>query len=315
MIVVEKIRTLLSGTRHNWALYTGMAGLMTFFGLLEVMGSSPNSNDRLMSEFSFETIAVYGIIIAPLIEEIAFRGFFNRIAWIMVLSSTLLLLFILIASDQWLIVLPPTALFLFFYFLDRNRESRYFDLAILFNAVAFGMLHYQIADVTNLRTIFHPLAQSSLGLLFAWVAVNFTLRSAIVTHASWNALLFLTSLLFLQFFLEDKQSYNNDSGTITWEQTARYPLKRQQVIIEQKESGRFSTRIEGRNVESMQLLQELTPGYDAKDHFVPTDIWIKYDIEILFTESLDKEAAKEKGKQLMLAAGLVKEFHGRSEPE
>lgn len=203
--------------KENWLLKVGGLGLclslllFLFLGLNHEYDSSRNFSTTPLFVFIFGAL-----IIAPLLEELAFRGVFTKKRRLKILSFSLILIFFLINLTNVLVYIP------FLVYLFALVKRKFFDGKLLFisSAIFFSLLHYRYDDIYSINTFYQPLAQFSLALVLTWVVLNYNLKNAILIHFSWNFLFILLTVYGLQYPDKSKKSLKSDKMDMYWEKTS-----------------------------------------------------------------------------------------------
>lgn len=120
--------------------------------------------------------------IAPVLEELIFRGIFTgrkNFKYVMYLGS---LLYIVLLQNYYLI--PLLAIFIIAFELNRSKNIPYYVYYI--NALLFGLMHYEFDDLKLLDTWIGVVMTSGMGLVLIWMVLNFGLIYSILLHALNN---------------------------------------------------------------------------------------------------------------------------------
>jgi hypothetical protein len=180
-------RGFLSGIRWNWAAARAQAGKLAGLGLLlgtmmQIVTYYITPPKTMPIDEFFATasdawlVTFFGIVIAPIFEEICFRGF----------------------------LLPAFAIAYDWLSLPRSEEARIrwrtttsltrgaYAFSAVFTSVLFALLHAQ--QVSHLWAALLVLFSVSLLLTYVRVKTHSVAASAIV-HAAYNAFVFLTVLI------------------------------------------------------------------------------------------------------------------------
>lgn len=210
----------LANYRHNWILALAI-GLVAAFGLMVLFLDVKPPMGRVNQFDSIPILAllIFGSVIAPILEELSFRGFFsssNKLklaAFIGFLAYTSLILFskysIGLAVANALIFLVLITLY------TKFKSNIIFVLFVISNAVVFGLIHYSAEDFANHSYPF-VLVQTVLGLFLTWITINSRLSIAMIFHGAWNLIAFSSMLVSLQFVSEEVQVFEKDNVKITY---------------------------------------------------------------------------------------------------
>ena len=209
------------GLRHLIVLYMltvvmviVVSGVIWPLILSATGGAMPaNANDELING-SPGQLVLYGIVLAPLIEEALFRSWLGRpravLAGLPLVASLVAVMFALGHAGSGMVGVVVAAALGFVSVAAAMRafsvspetaaaaRERLFPAAFWGSAVAFALLH-----VTNFTddTLGWPwlalavLPQGLVGLVLGYVRMRFGLVPAIFYHASYNALFLSIALL------------------------------------------------------------------------------------------------------------------------
>lgn len=120
--------------------------------------------------------------IAPVLEELIFRGIFTGkkiFKSVMYLGA---LLYIILLQNYFLI--PLLAIFIISYYLNKSKNVPNYVYYI--NALLFGFMHYELDDLKFLDTWIGVIMTSGMGLVLIWIVLNFGLIYSILLHAFNN---------------------------------------------------------------------------------------------------------------------------------
>jgi len=160
------------------------SGIILFFGSL--LGSiilsyfNESGFSSRITRFNDFTLIhfIAAFTIAPVLEELIFRGIFTGkkiFKYVMYLGS---LLYIILLQNYYLI--PILAIFIVAFELNRSKNIPYHIYYI--NAVLFGLFN----DLKLLDTWIGIVMTSGMGLILIWMVLNFGLIYSILLHALNN---------------------------------------------------------------------------------------------------------------------------------
>ncbi len=164
------------------------SGIVIFLGSLigSIILSSFNESEFSSRVTRFNDFTLIHFIaaftIAPVLEELIFRGIFTRkkiFKYVMYLGS---LFYIMLLQNYYLI--PLLAIFIISYELNKNKEIPNYVYYI--NALLFGLMHYEFDDLKLLDTWIGVIMTSGMGLVLIWMVLNFGLMYSIALHALNN---------------------------------------------------------------------------------------------------------------------------------
>lgn len=159
-----------------------------------------NALEQLLKDYKW-IVVVAAVVLAPLIEEPIFRLHLDfkkqSIYWGMGLS-------LLLISDLWFISVAFLGYLFFLLMKVKENDPPKLKLIIFISAVFFGLVHlgnYKDFDwVANFYYI--PVlvgAQFVLGLVLSYIRINHGIRTAMVFHGAYNALILVPAAIFGDF--------------------------------------------------------------------------------------------------------------------
>lgn len=209
----------LSLTLQIWSLQTifiFIAGIITTFVISKTSWSGENIVN-IMAQNSIFYFFLMAVIVAPVLEEFAFRGWLNPKLKVFVSSLAILSFFLtqitlnyLYLDGFWLLFSLFFSLFLGFslyFYLSRNQDKfvkikeffkTNFFIIFYFSALFFGLVH--LSNFINLKEVWFlfpvlVLPQIIGGLTLGYLRVRLGLVYAIISHTLTNLIPF--SLIFL----------------------------------------------------------------------------------------------------------------------
>ena len=167
--------------------------LISYIIILLFFEEEINDLSRLNSINNYYLFVFIALIIAPIFEELFFRGYFTNNLLLKIFSFFGIIFYIYTTDNFYLYVL------LFFmgilHFIKKiNRIYIYF-----INSIIFSLVHYKLYDFDSIFTILPMFFQFSLGLILIWVVLNFNLIKSILTHFFFNFLIVIIFSIPLQF--------------------------------------------------------------------------------------------------------------------
>ena len=264
---------------HNWILVLAMSLAVLFILmalLLEI--KTPISRVNAFDGIPILVLLAFGSVIAPILEELSFRGFFteNRklklIALIGFLSYTTMSFCskysIVVAVVNGLVFLLAIALFRQF------KSNAFCVLFVVYNAFVFGLIHYTAEDFANGSYPF-VLVQTILGLLFTWITINSRLTVAMIFHGVWNSLAFISLFISLQFVSKEMKIIENEAVKISYQQLPVLDSKSTSVTNE-------TNVIIGKNTTIKTFLDFATIHPDLKKKYSSVVPMARYNITVEF---------------------------------
>ncbi len=198
---------ILTQKKDNYLLFTGVIlFICAFISYSLIENYTPEKLPASEKFGDFENvfiIFIFAVIIAPLIEEIVFRGFFLQkkiYEWLFYVGS---ISFILITEAYYtIIILLIIGLLSFVFKVKKNLKIIYF-----LNALLFALIHYKFTHFTNIYSIVPMFFQFSGGLILIWIVINYNLFKSMLLHFCINFFA-IGSLLIALKFPDDVRTYS-----------------------------------------------------------------------------------------------------------
>ncbi|MDN3709599.1 CPBP family intramembrane metalloprotease [Myroides ceti] len=257
-------------------------------------------HSRLNMETNFITLLFFSIIIAPVFEELAFRGYFTRSKKIQIPSLILLLVYVLISFNFINLILFLAILT--FILLNNGKEN---NLIFFFSILLFGTIHYQVSDFTSLSAFYTILFQLGLGAILLWVVINFNLKRAVLLHALFN----LVMLSFTYFSIMYKTDFSekrieNDTIHVVWKKEFNLYPKNESLIL-------TDNSFKAQNYTPLSLykaLQNNKSSNKIKNLFIKEPL-MNYSIDFSLKDSLnvDNDELAKKYLQFCIDNGILKD--------
>lgn len=265
--------------KENWLIVIAATSLCTAIGLFFLFKEEslyPRGKDY--SNYSFVLISFFTIIFAPVVEELSFRGFYTSKRVFFLISLFLLPVFVLFTNPQYWLILILFYLALFLYF--RFKITWIWKLTIILNVILFALMHYEINDFTNFKSITFPF-QLAFGFLSIWIVINFNLFKAIVAHFTWNTVLMLILFFGIQFPDETVNTYNDDLFHASWSRVPHFNSK----------PGKFSikeNRVLMENLTAKKLSDFLNYNSSSPETY-QSEPFMKYNLTLQVKDSVSKQ--------------------------
>ncbi|HSD15472.1 MAG TPA: CPBP family intramembrane glutamic endopeptidase [Flavobacterium sp.] len=271
----------LENYRHNWILVLAI-GLVAVFGLMNLFldVKPPMGRVNQFDSIPILGLLIFGSVIAPVLEELSFRGFFSNSNKLRVLALIGFLSytgFVFYSKYSATFAVFNTLIFLVLITLCTKFKSNIiFALFVITNAVVFGLIHYSAEDFSNGSYPF-VLIQTVLGLFLTWITINSKLSIAMIFHGTWNLIALSITLASLQFVLEEKTVIEKDNMKITYQQVPVLGSNATTVTNE-------SDKVIGKNVTIKTLLDLALIEPNLKDKYSSVIPMARYDFTIEFKD-------------------------------
>jgi membrane protease YdiL (CAAX protease family) len=201
----------------NYLLKTGaviFCCTMFIFVIIAVYYTDKLNNlSRFDSTNNYFLLVFVSLLIAPIFEELSFRGYFT--------NSFLLKIITLIGCPIYIFITDNYYLYFLFFVLVMLHFVSKIDRIYVFviHSILFSLVHYKFSDFHSIFTVIPMFFQFSVGLILIWIVLNFNLLRAIIVHFLFN-LFFITILTIPLQFPDQNQNHINYLGyDIEWRKT------------------------------------------------------------------------------------------------
>ncbi|WP_081711869.1 CPBP family intramembrane glutamic endopeptidase [Flavobacterium saliperosum] len=271
----------LNGYKYNWIFVLAMC-LGIFFVLIMLFAQVklPVSRVNAFDSLPILVLLTFGAIIAPVLEELSFRGFFSNsnklkiIALIGFLSYTSLMFYSKYSIDFAVANALIFLVLITLYYKFKNNSI--FVLFVITNAVVFGLIHYNATDFIGQINPF-VLVQIILGLFLTWITINSKLWLAMIFHGAWNLIALTAMLLSLQFVSKEINVIERDNVKISYQQV---PVLDSKVITVANETN----KVIGKNTTIKTLLDFALIDSDLKGNYSSIVPMARYNFTIEFKD-------------------------------
>lgn len=189
-IVVMKKPWILKAAVGSFLLF-GLAFLILGVDALE------RKEEDVFLRFGLLGMLVLGCIIAPIWEELVFRGVLLKRKIVSIVALVVMLLLVVLQFHYLFLLLALVSVVLFF---AKGFKYR-IDFLVLSSALLFAFIHY-IEDGA-IQFSYAMFMQFGFGLLASWIVINYKLWHAMLAHAAYNFFfLFIIGTIPL-FFIKD----------------------------------------------------------------------------------------------------------------
>jgi len=289
----------MKNKNKNWILYSGIVAVL--LGLVVLWSTKTEYyHSRLNMETNFITLLFFSIIIAPVFEELAFRGYFTRTKKIQIPSLILLLVYVLISFNFINLILFLAILT--FILLNNGKEN---NLIFFFSILLFGTIHYQVSDFTSLSAFYIILFQLGLGAILLWVVINFNLKRAMLLHALFNLVMLSFSYFSIMYKTDfSEKRIENDAIHVVWKKEFNLYPKNESLIL-------TDNSFKAQNYTPLSLykaLQNNKSSNKVKNLFIKEPL-MNYSIDFSLKDSLnvDNDELAKKYLQFCIDNGILKD--------
>ncbi len=289
---------LLNKYKENYLLIGAVISYCTFliiyFGFFSIEDIFNNPN-RLDGTTNFKLFILSALLLAPILEEIVFRGYFTNNKILKLFTIIGLPIFVLSVDKYYLIFTIPYIIVLILLLFYKDKINKH--ILFISSALVFSVVHYKPEDFGNIITILPILTQFALGLLLIWVVVNFNLRTSILVHFTYNFIVLLPLFFVLQFPDIEQKSIEFNEYKISWQKTPVF-------------SGEFTllSRPNAYQVNASSIIPlTLYKAYASskKPNLKDSELFSKYKINIQKLNDSAKELDSTLVKSLLIKANLI----------
>lgn len=259
--------------KKNWMIVSGVLILLTslFFTLFFDL-TLPYSKSRFETTGTFFVkFFIAPLLIAPVIEELLFRGFLSRSKVVRALFLILGVGALFYFNFHWFLVILILLTYVVYLSYYYTKIEWLLDVAILLSAFVFGSVHYSAEELIFLQTLPFFLVQFSGGLILGWIIYTKNFLTGVITHAFWNLIIVGISLYGLQFVdtTASKTAYGESSMVyekvpIFHSSVSSFKIEDQELIV--------------KNMTVFDVVKYMDERY--LDTFNITTPYMKYDIHI-----------------------------------
>lgn len=197
---------ILKKYNFNYLLLTGATifccTMLIYIIISKFYSNEINSLSRFDSINNYYLLIFSALVIAPIFEELFFRGYFTNNSFLKIFSFAGCSFYIYVTDNSYLYIFVFILVFL--HFVKKINRIYFY----VFNSVLFSLVHYKLYDFKSIITIIPMFFQFSFGLILIWVILNFNLFKSIITHFLFN-LFFIIILTFpLQFPQKENKNFD-----------------------------------------------------------------------------------------------------------
>lgn len=211
--------------KENFLLKTGLLMFLFFSALsmvLEYFGFEDLSSRSIsFNDVNIVQLLIASVLIAPVLEELSFRGMFTSKKYLKFISYGAMALFIIFKENYFLF---PFLILLFFLFEYKDRK--YFLKASYFvNAFLFSVMHYQFSDLLSISSFSGILGTLGLALVFIWLVINLGIWASILLHFITNFSLMMIAIIGYENLDKKTWKVENDNFEMTIQRVSLFDQK------------------------------------------------------------------------------------------
>lgn len=308
MFKIKKRRFSFSNYKENWLLKLTL--VLFLLSILLHIHTIVFRRDLIFEENILTGLnginAIYfifsAVIIAPIVEELAFRAIILKNKYWVILGFIIMGVFIYKTSKP--IMLALYVINLVYYLFWKLKYKEYHSVKagfFILNALTFTVAH--VGKSTSLfsyeaLTFILPTLYSSF--VYIWAVLNFNLLASILLHMLHNGILMLIWVLTWQSSYSEVFTVENDILRIEWQTKGDFYFNNSYKVLND------STQVyKNWSLEAMFIKHN--------DNYEPTNPQAIYDMHITIKGALmkavgeDYEEYSENVYELLLKEGLMKE--------
>jgi membrane protease YdiL (CAAX protease family) len=203
--------------KHNHLLIFGAALLCCttlVFLVISLCFEDKIKNLSKLDTFSnFKSFVFSALLIAPIIEEFVFRGYFTQKKVMIFISLIGSIIYVVITENYYLLSLISLLIILHFF---KSKKDYFYILSCLF----FSVVHYKLKDFGSFFTILPMFFQFSLGAILIWVVINFGILKSIIFHFIYNLIIVIIISFPLLFPNKEIKSKQYIGYKIEWQKVS-----------------------------------------------------------------------------------------------
>mgnify|MGYP001028487079 FL=1 len=181
-------------------------------------------------------VAIVSIsLLGPIVEEVSFRlNIKTKNKWLLLISFLFASIFIFLSFQIILSSLLFLAFLFSILFYLKSNKSYALDIQIIVTSVIFSLLHFTgdsmvAEDLVSLIIFF--LYFLGMGLIFAWLRINYKFYSSVIAHILLNSFLMILAIYpslnsetktiecdELQFSYNERHIFNGDNSEASFDQ-------------------------------------------------------------------------------------------------
>lgn len=258
--------------KKKWLLISGsiLLSLVGFF--IIYFDLSPPLGDIKQSSFKsfFITVFIIPVLIAPLIEEIRFRGFLSKSKILQGLFLLLIPLNLFVSGWDILTFFLVLIIYALFALYKIYESSLVLDILIIVSSLFFSLHHLPFDATITWPWVPFLGISFSLGLILSWILFNKSIVWGFIFHGGWNLIVTLSYVFYLHFGIsEEPREVVADNYRLEW----------QRIPYFNSNSSTFSLNGKNLIITNMNLLNVIGfVGPEILDSIIVTEPFVKYDI-------------------------------------
>lgn len=203
------MQVLLGNTRTYSLLKLGVASILIAFVFigLSIFEIIESKTSNLYGDLSFRVFALQAILLAPIFEELAFRGWFFRKSKYRIISYVVLIVLFCTLfgfSLKTFIYILISAIILILWELNKIG----FFLTAIFSTVLFMLAHLDFSQTVDWSTFVSVFSRLGMGFVLVYLMRKYNILYSILGHFIFNLLL-VTAVFYNIQFVDTSQKQVN----------------------------------------------------------------------------------------------------------
>ncbi|PZU11300.1 MAG: hypothetical protein DI622_15730 [Chryseobacterium sp.] len=213
--------------KENYLLKIGIPVFIGFTLLAIILDhfkiTDPSSRETRFNDINNVTDMILGgVVIAPLFEELFFRGVFTGKKYLKYISYFGTAFLVIMQQSYFLIPL----LILFIILFELKAKNNFQKYSYFINALLFSLMHYKFYDLLSVSSYPSIIGTAGLALVLIWLVLNVGLWSSILAHFIVNGTLISTTIM----------AYENSDKTLEKVETSDFVMTYQYVSLLESDS-------------------------------------------------------------------------------
>jgi len=267
--------------KKNNILYIGVIItpiFLTLSFLQTYLGFSNSSYNNLIIQKNIFILFLAGVFIMPVLEEFSFRGWLFKTTKWRYLSYLLSIIFCVTLSYNHINIVFSVVLVFVIIGLAELRSN--LTIKAILSSLIFSLLHYISADVLNFATVNSFMIKFGIGLILAWVFINFGLIKSILTHSTLNLIALSFLILSIHFVDDEYQTYTSNFAQVEYQKEAYFKSNKSKLYIS---SSRDTLEIKNMNVQDLRKMIEIQLNEEIEESWLTNkNPFQKYTFKIYF---------------------------------
>ena len=221
-------------------------------------------------------VAIVSIsLLGPIVEEVSFRlNIKTKNKWLLLISFLFASIFIFLSFQIILFSLLFLAFLFSILFYLKSKKWYALDIQIIVTSVIFSLLHFTgdsmvAEDLVSLIIFF--LYFLGMGLIFAWLRINYKFYSSVIAHILLNSFLMILAIY---------PSLNSETKTIECDELEFSYNERHIFNGDNSEASFDQDTLVFKNSNIIYMLDLYLQDADVMSRYIQTNGLINYDLRL-----------------------------------